>query len=333
MTRADSTPAGPTSSDPASPGRLPARPAGSPALGTALGAVAISFAPIFVESIPSGALGPTVIGAYRTLLGAVVLAAIALVRRESLRPSARGLFFTTLAGLLFAGDLFVWHRSIGRVGSGLATILGNTQVFWTAILGVALLRERLSSRFLLAVPIAIVGIALATGVVGGDAATKADPVGIGLGLGTALFYASYIHAIRAGRSAVGTMGPVAQMAWTSAACGVALSLIALAEGTFVPPPDGRTVTCLVGLALVAQVFGWVTLARCIPRVPAALAGLLLLLQPAFAVGWEVLLFHRAFTGLQMAGAVLTLLAIYGGSLARYSPASAPAPALFGPDKP
>jgi drug/metabolite transporter (DMT)-like permease len=309
VTRADPTPAGSTSP----------RPPGSPALGTALGALAISFAPIFVESIPRGALGPTAIGAYRTLLGAVVLAAIALVRRESLRPTARGLFFTTLAGLLFAGDLFVWHRSIGRVGSGLATILGNTQVFWTAILGVFLLRERLSSRFLLAVPVAILGITLATGVVGGGAAGSVDAVGVALGLGTALFYASYIHAIRAGRAAVGTMGPVAQMAWTSGACGTALALIATVEGSFVPPPDLRTIACLVGLALVAQVFGWVTLARCIPRVPAALAGLLLLLQPAFAVVWEVLFFHRAFSGLQVAGAVLTLLAIYGGSLARYSP--------------
>ncbi len=290
-------------------------------LGTAAGAIAISFAPIFVQAIPHGSLGPTAIGAYRTLLGAFVLALIALVRRESLRPTRRGLFFTTLAGVLFAGDLFVWHRSIVRVGGGLATILGNTQVFWTALLGVVLLGERLTGRFLLAVPVAIVGIALATGVLGGDAASPVDPLGVALGLGTALFYAAYIHAVRAGRAAVGRMGAVAQMAWTSVACGATLAVVALAEGTLVLPPDARTVLCLVGVALVAQVFGWVTLATFIPRVPIALAGLLLLLQPAFAVVWEVLFFGRAFTMLQVAGAALTLLAIYGGSLARVGPPS------------
>ena len=291
----------------------------SAVLGTAAGAIAISFAPIFVQAIPHGALGPTPIGAYRTLLGAVVLAAIAAVRRESLRPTVRGLVFTTLAGLLFAGDLYVWHRSIGRVGAGLATILGNTQVFWTALLGVALLGERLSRRFLLAVPVAIVGIAFATGVLGGDGATRVDWLGVALGLGTALFYAAYIHAVRAGRAAVGTMGTVAQMAWTSLACGAALAVVALAEGTLVAPPDVRTTLCLVGVALVAQVVGWVILARSIPRVPVALAGLLLLLQPAFAVVWEIAFFGRETTTLALVGALVTLGAIYVGSTARYSP--------------
>jgi len=291
--------------------------------GTAAGAIAISFAPIFVQAIPHDALGPTAIGAWRTGIGAVVLAGIAIARRQPLRPSPREALFTTLAGVLFAGDLYVWHRSIGRVGSGLATILGNTQVFWTALLGVVLLRERLSARFLLSVPIAIVGITLATGVLGGDAATKADPVGVALGLGTALFYAGYIHAVRAGRSAAGRLGPVAHMAWTSAACATTLAATAVIEGTLRPPADARTALCIAGVALVAQVFGWVTLATFIPRVPSALAGLLLLLQPAFSVVWDVAIFHGAFSTLQLAGAVLTLLAIYAGSSTRYSPPPRP----------
>jgi drug/metabolite transporter (DMT)-like permease len=176
-----------------------------------------------------------------------------------------------------------------------------------------------------AVPVAIAGIALATGVVGGDAAARVDPVGVALGLLTALFYAGYIHAVRAGRAAVGRLGPVAQMAWTSAACGVTLALVALAEGTFRVPPDARSALCIGGVAMIAQVFGWVTLATFIPRVPSALAGLLLLLQPAFSVAWEVAIFHRAFSTLQLAGAVLTLIAIYAGSLTRYSPAPRSAP--------
>ena len=60
------------------------------------------------------------------------------------------------------------------------------------------------------------------------------------------------------------------MAWTSFACGATLALVAALEGTLVAPPDVRTSLCLVGVALVAQVFGWVTLATFIPRVPSAL---------------------------------------------------------------
>ncbi len=293
-----------------------------PLLGVALGAVAISFAPVFVRAIDPHALGPTAIGLHRTALGAVVLALLALARGESLRPSRRALLFTALAGALFAGDLFVWHRSILRVGAGMATILGNTQVIWVALAGAAFLGERLARRFVLAVPLAGLGVALLTGVLLGRAQDRADAVGVMLGIGTGGFYAAYILAVRGGQTGTDRLGPIAHMAWTSAACAATLGLVAALEGETVVPPDPRTVASLVGVALVAQCAGWVTLATCIPRVPASRAALLLLLQPVFAMVWDVLLFGKALGPWPLVGSVLTLAAIYMGSIARY-PAPVP----------
>jgi len=319
-----SSPPSPLAGEPPAEGapRRPSLFARRPLLGVALGAVAISFAPVFVRAIDPDALGPTAIGLHRTALGAVVLALLALVRGESLRPSRRAVLFTVLAGALFASDLFVWHRSILRVGAGMATILGNTQVIWVAIAGALFLGERLARRFLLAVPLAGIGVALLTGVLLGRPQDRADPVGVLLGIGTGGFYAAYILAVRRGQTGHDRMGPIAHMAWTSAACAATLGIVAAIEGESVVPPDARTVAHLVGVALVAQCAGWVTLASCIPRVPASRAALLLLLQPVFATVWDVVLFGKSLGPWPLAGAVLTLAAIYMGSIARY-PAPAP----------
>ena len=101
----------------------------------AAGAACISFAPVFVKLAAAEGMEPSTIAAWRMLVAFLVLVTISALR------GGRGLFETRrvraglLAGSIFFVDLFVWHRSILLIGAGPATILGNTQVFWTIALG------------------------------------------------------------------------------------------------------------------------------------------------------------------------------------------------------
>ncbi len=294
-----------------------------PALGVALGVVAISFAPVFVEGIDPEELGPTGIALWRTALGGAALAILALVRRERMRPSRAALGFALLAGALFAGDLWVWHRAIHRVGGGLATLLGNVQVFWTGLVGAYVFHERSGKRLLAAVPLAVAGLALATGMFEGGA-SRADPAGIALGLATSGFYAAYLLTVRRAQRLPDRLGPVAMMTWTSFACAASCALLALVDGSRAWPATASAWGLAAGLGIVGQGFGWVTIATFVPRVPVGRAGLLLLLQPAFSLVWAAWLFDRRLSPLQTAGAVLTLAAIYVGSTASYSRPPAPA---------
>jgi len=290
----------------------------------ALGALAISFAPVFVGAIDRTDLGPTGIAFYRTAIGAVLLTILALARREPMRPTLAGGLHAALAGALFAGDLWVWHRAILRTSPGLATILGNTQVFWVALAGAAFLGERLTARFLAAVPVALLGIALLTGVIFGGGRVLADPIGILLGLSTGVFYASYILTVRRAQSRPDRLGPVAHMAWVSLASAATSFALAAFDDHALLPHLPWTWVYLGGLALVAQVVGWVVLAGLLPRVPVSRASLLLLLQPTFATVWDAILFGNVLTFPQGLGAVLTLVAIYVGSTSRYpAPSEAP----------
>ena len=73
------------------------------------------------------------------------------------------------AGIFFAIDLELYHHTIGLVGAGLATVLGNTQVVFVALLAWLLLRERLPLRTALAIPLVLAGVTLISGVIGSGA--------------------------------------------------------------------------------------------------------------------------------------------------------------------
>lgn len=104
------------------------------------------------------------------------------------------------------------------------------------------------------------------------------------------------------------------MAWTSLFtaffCGVSM----LIESDPYIPPDLFSVFILFSLALVAQAVGWYVISRTLPRLRASQSALILLLQPVLATVWGVLFFAEHLTELQIIGAVITLVAIYMGSV-------------------
>src|SRR3546814_2823639 len=95
----------------------------------------------------------------------------------------------------FAADLWLWHRSILLVGPGLATLLGNAQVFFMALAGVLLFRERVGPRFLGGLLLAFAGLWLMLG----SNWSQLPPQyrwGVWLGLGTGVCYAAYHLSLR-----------------------------------------------------------------------------------------------------------------------------------------
>src|SRR5690606_20199871 len=97
-----------------------------------IGACAISTTSIFVKYAN---VGPTVSGFYRMAFGGLMLLAWLVATRgwKPLRWSDIGWLLIPAAA--FAIDLVMWHRSILYVGPGLATLLGNFQVFLMALAG------------------------------------------------------------------------------------------------------------------------------------------------------------------------------------------------------
>lgn len=290
----------------------------SPVTAMLLGAVMISTTSVFVRLAE---VAPTISAFYRMLLGGLMLLFLLRAVGAPWRPRWAVLWALSLPAAAFAIDLMLWHRSILIVGPGLATLLGNLQVFFMALAGWMLYRERLSPRFVAGVLLAFGGLWLLVGRswqdLGGD-----YRLGVWLGVATALAYAVYMLSFRGIQRQVGAASPMYLLCWCSLLCALMLGGAGLAEGQSFAIPDLRSALALLGLALFGQVLGWLLISQAMPRLDASMVGLLLLLQPLLAFGMDVVLFERATDALDWVGVALSALGIFIGSVRATRPAQA-----------
>jgi drug/metabolite transporter (DMT)-like permease len=258
---------------------------------------------------------PSVSAFWRMAFGALFLGLWLLATRRPFLARGKGSGLYLLAAAAFAVDLFLYHRSILLVGPGLATLLANFQVFVLALVGGLLLREALGPRFFVGLGAAVLGLWLIVGL-GWDAFAPEYRLGVWLGLATALAYATYILLLRRAQQAVGASRPETGLWQVSLACALMMWLSVAIEGHSVVVSDLHSLGYLATLGLVTQVGGWLFILYAIPRLPASLVGLLLLLQPSLAFVWDVWLFERPVGRAEAVGIMLALTGIFFGTVRR-----------------
>jgi len=281
----------------------------NPRLPLYAGATLISLSPVWVKLVD---VSPTVSGFYRVLIGGGALAIYLIVTRRRLDLSRTAAAILMACALFFAADLWFWHRSIDYIGPGLSTLLGNFQVFFMMLAGVLFLHQRPNARQLIAVPLALTGLAL---IVGLDWETLAPNYRLGLifGLLTAVMYAGYLLTLRAARTRSTYRVPTREVAVVSLATALLLGIAAGVEGVSLAIPTLVDAGWLLSYGLLSHCIGWLLIAASLPRVSATEAGLALLLQPTLSFAWDVLLFARPVTAIELAGAAIVLVALYLGS--------------------
>ena len=274
------------------------------------GAVNLGFAPIFVKFVGLKGTGLTAIAFWRMIIAGIVLFILCALRKKSLSMNLSNTLWAALAGFLFALDLSVWHRSIMFAGAGLSTILGNTQVFITAILSFLIFKEKLSIKFLISITTAMLGVVLLSGVGSGIEFTDKYILGVFLGLLTAFCYSAYLLTLKKVRMNESTPQSLTFIAWICLFSAIFMGVGSIFEsGNFIPS-DLSSWFHLIGLAVLVQVFGWWAIFYSLSKIRASRAGLVLLLQPTLATVWGYLLFKENLTLLQILGGVITLGSIY-----------------------
>lgn len=281
-------------------------PLPSPNLCLAIGAVAISFSGVWVTLAQ---VSSTTSAFYRVFFGTLFLAGILLGTRETFHESKAHFPLAALCGLLFAFDLFCWHRSINLVGPGLATLLGNFQVFILAGIGILVLKERYSKQLLAAIPLAVIGLFLIVGLEWPQMNAEYR-LGVYYGLATAVLYSSYILSLKKLFST--PCGIITVMLMVSLATAFFLGMYIIFTNTSFHIPDLPSLLSLASLGLLSQCFGWLLIAVSLPKTTTSSAALILLLQPSLSFIWDVLFFDRPTSLTNWLGVILTLVAIYLG---------------------
>lgn len=274
-----------------------------------LGAILISFSSVMI--VLAG-LPPDVAGFYRLMGGGVVMtAALAWCGRLNL-ITPRILKWGLVGGLFYAGDFFFWHRCIGFVGPGMATMLGNFQVIFLTILSVLLLKERVSRMQLMAIPLALVGLYLMVGVQW--ASFSADfRLGVVFGLLTAVFYALYLFSLKYALAEV-RADPLVIASVVAVITGALLGSAAVVQGESFAVPSLKSLAAISALALLCHALGCFLIARGMQFMRGAVIGLILLLQPVLSYVWDILFFHKPVVWVELAGVGAALAGIYIGSV-------------------
>ena len=282
-----------------------------PLLWLLIGSVCISFAPILIKLTN---VSPDTAGFYRMLFAGASLFLLLKIKKANLLTHRKGLLLLILAGISLGVDFMCWHRSIHLVGPGFATLLGNLQVFFTAIFSCVLFKEKIHRYLLIAILVALIGLLFMTGV-DISALSKSNQLGILFGFGTALFYSGYILLIKSAMTSQGVSG-ITAMFIVSVTCTVFFSFVTPMMGASFVIPDLPSLLALLGAGVICTTVGWSFISSAIKLTSATIASLFLLLQPALAFVWDVLFFSRPTESSEIVGVLLVLSAIYIGSYRR-----------------
>lgn len=283
-----------------------------PLISVIIGAILISFSGVYVKMAD---VSPTISGFYRMLFGAIVLFVIVVLKRENVWKNARYLLIAIFCAIFFAGDLLVWHKSILYIGPGLSTIIANFQVFTLALYGVYVLKEKGSPKLFLSMPMAIIGLFLITGL-DWNSFDETYKIGILLALATAVSYSFYILTLRKLQAERSPLSPVSNLFIISVFTSIIMAGFAISGGESFAIPDQGSLFALILYGVLSQVIGWTLISYGLPKLKASLAGLLLLLQPSFAFIWDMLFFSRPVDWVSGTGVVITLSAIYLGTMSQ-----------------
>lgn len=277
-----------------------------PLAGLVAGAVAIAFAGIFLRLSP---LGPTATGFHRMGLAVPFMVVWVLWERRSRSPeprpaTRRDYRDLVLAGLLFAGDMAVWHVALLKTTVANATLLANFAPVVVTLGGWLLFGSRCTGTFLLGLGLGMGGALLLLGEsleLGGE-----KPLGDLLGLTTALFYGSYILTVSRLRLRFPT-GAI--MLWPCAVGSVALLGLAVIQGETLLPAEAAGWLPLLGLAVVPQVTGQGLIAYALAHLPPSFSSVTLLIQPVSAAVLAWIILGETLTTQQMMGGLVVLAGI------------------------
>lgn len=275
------------------------------------GAVLISFAPVLVRLLP---LSSAVLGFYRMVFGLFTLLLISTLRRQSLWISRRSGLLALIAGFFFAVDILCWQSSITLIGPGLATLLANCQIFFVLLIGWLFLHESPSWQTLVAIPLAFTGLVLIIGPTWQG--VTGQQVGVLLGGLAALSYALYLLVLRQAEKLQITVpgqtySPVTL--WSTLGSLVILLPMALWDKQALLISSARIWFLLVLYGVLIQGLAWLLISTGLARIPVAQGSLILLIQTALALVWDVLFFARSLSIREALGALFTIGAIWLGA--------------------
>jgi drug/metabolite transporter (DMT)-like permease len=276
-------------------------------------------------------LEPPLVGAMRSLLSAVLMGAICLVRGTSLRVTRQAAWQLALVGVLFMSVnnvLLIWAET--KVATGYASLIIAMIPIMVALIETALPNgETLNLRGWLGTLLGAVGIfalvwpslraAISSKAVG--PARSGSLTGFAILMVAALAFAVASVLARRFHFQVDTF---VATAWQIGAAGVVNLTVALLAGSFRTAVWTRTgLAAIAYLSVFGSIVGLTAYTYLLKHVPVTKVSTYAFVNPVIAVLLGILVFHERLAPAEIAGSIIILIAVATVILSRTK--SAPPP--------
>lgn len=281
----------------------------SASIGLVIGCILFGLGSLIVAYVPVGAYA---IAFWRLFVAAGIFYALAKIFKQSAPISKQATTYALISGAFLGLDLALWHESIYAVGPGISTLLNSLQIFWLSAIGFFWFHERQTKLQMFSLCLAIVGVALIASpeFEYNSKASWGFISGIVSGLMLAL---SMVYIRKTQQTAV---TPIFPLMFKISLGGMAILVLPALwlNSHNLYPTNWEQIGLIIIYGAVMQCFAWGLIAYSIPLLSLSLTGLLLLSEPVAALVIDYLLLDKPINTMQWVGAILTMIAIYLGSL-------------------
>jgi drug/metabolite transporter (DMT)-like permease len=248
---------------------------------------------------------------FRSGVTTLVIVALLAVARVRVRFSTRHKRMLPLIGLLIGIQSLCLYSAVARLPVALALLAFNTYPIWTALWAAVVYRQKPERAMLIAMPVILVGLALALDVFGAASGLGASGQWARIGAGVAFALAA---AATFGLALVITQQETADVdgrvrtATTMAIAGlIALALVGTQGGFHLP----QAAPGWYGLAALTFLYGtaFTIMFTVLPKLGVVGNSAIMNVEPVFALVLAWLILGQAIAPVQVAGALLVVGAV------------------------
>lgn len=242
---------------------------------------------------------------YRYAIAVVVLAVVMAVRRKPLAVSRRDLAIMAVLGVLFAASSLSLFMSFLFMGAGVASTLLFVYPVMVAVIMAVFFKERVTRSTVLAIALALTGVAL---LYKGDGGEPLSGVGVSLVMVSSLTYALYIIIVNKSPLRMSSVKMTMYVLTFSVVVAVAMSFTDPANHLQLLHTPRQWGLALL-LAVVPTVLSLLLMVIAVHDVGSTPTAIMGALEPVTAVVISVALFGELVTARLVIGIVLILAAV------------------------
>lgn len=272
----------------------------------AISAVTYGMNPLFALPLYNAGMDLFSVLFFRYLIAIPILAVMLKIRRRDFSIEKKDIMPLIILGILFALSSITLFSSYHHMDAGIASTILFVYPIIVALIMFIFFKEKISSKTIACIAVALVGIALLCK--SGEGAVVSTK-GILFVLGSALSYSIYI--VMVNKSRIKKMATIKVTLYVLAVGWIIFAVRALASGVLTIPPAEKwwLWTNIIALSVFPTVISLICTTEAIQYIGSTPTAILGVLEPVTAVFFGIVVFNEVMTTRIAIGLILVITSV------------------------